>query len=94
MKILVVCGQGLGSSFMLELNIKKVLESIGHSEIEVEHTDLSSAKGMKADIYVATKDLASQLAGCNGEIVPLNNIIDKEHIKTELVKKLTEMNYM
>ena len=29
MKILAVCGSGLGSSFMLEMNIKKVLTQLG-----------------------------------------------------------------
>ena len=29
MKIMAVCGSGLGSSFMVEMNIKKVLKKIG-----------------------------------------------------------------
>ena len=42
MKIMAVCGSGLGSSFMVEMNIKKVLKKIG-VEAEVEHSDLASA---------------------------------------------------
>ena len=29
MKITAVCGTGLGSSFMLEMNVKKVLKELG-----------------------------------------------------------------
>ena len=32
MKILVCCGSGLGSSFMIEMNIKKALQEIGVEE--------------------------------------------------------------
>ena len=44
MKILVCCGNGLGSSFMIEMNIKKALQEIG-AEAEVSHCDLASAGG-------------------------------------------------
>ena len=40
MKIMAVCGSGLGSSFMLEMNIKKVLKKIG-KEAEATHSDLA-----------------------------------------------------
>jgi len=49
MKILAVCGSGLGSSFMLEMNIKKVLKELG-VEAEVGHSDLASVTPADADI--------------------------------------------
>ena len=85
MKILVCCGSGLGSSFMIEMNIKKALQEIG-AEAEVNHSDLSSAAGIKADIYVGTRDIATQLVGLGGEVVSLNNMIDKK----ELAEKIAE----
>lgn len=85
MKILVCCGSGLGSSFMIEMNIKKALQEIG-VEAEVNHSDLSSAAGIKADIYVGTRDIAAQLVGLGGEVVSLNNMIDKK----ELAEKIAE----
>lgn len=39
MKIMAICGSGLGSSFMVEMNIKKVLKKL-EIEAEVEHSDL------------------------------------------------------
>lgn len=85
MKILVCCGGGVGSSFMIQLNIEKVLKEL-KIDAEVDHTDLSSAASMKSDIYVATRDIANHLNGLGGEVISLNNMIDKK----ELVDKLTQ----
>ena len=83
MKILVCCGSGLGSSFMIEMNIKKVLKELG-VQAEVDHSDLSSAAGTKADIYVGTRDIASQLTSLGGIVVSLNNMIDMKELKEKL----------
>ena len=69
MKILVCCGSGLGSSFMIEMNIEKVLNELGVKNVDLSHSDLSSAKGSNADIYVGTKDIAVRLEGLGGEVV-------------------------
>lgn len=94
MKMLVCCGSGLGSSFMIEMNIKKVLTELNISGIEVSHSDLSSAKGTPADIYVGTRDIAVQLNGLGGEVVSLNNMIDIKELKTKLTETLTKIGYL
>lgn len=38
MKIMAICGSGLGSSFMVEMNIKKVLKKL-NIDAEVEHSE-------------------------------------------------------
>ena len=83
MKILVCCGSGLGSSFMIEMNIRKVLKELG-VESQVDHTDLSSAAGLQADIYVGTRDIAGQLTSLGGKVVSLNSMIDMQELKTKL----------
>lgn len=93
MKILVCCGSGLGSSFMIEMNIKKVLAELG-VQAEVEHSDLSSAKGMKANIYVGTRDIASQLESLEGEVVSLNSMIDLAELKEKMRAVLIKMNLL
>ena len=57
MKIMAVCGSGLGSSFMLEMNIKKVLKKIG-VEAEATHADLASVTANLADLFVMGRDIA------------------------------------
>lgn len=90
MKILICCGSGLGSSFMIQMNIEKILKEL-NVEAEVDHADLSSAKGMKADIYVGTRDITDQFTSLGGEIVSLNSMIDKREQKekmSEVLKRL------
>lgn len=56
MKIMAICGSGLGSSFMVEMNIKKVLRKL-EIDADVEHSDLSSATPGAADLFVMAKIL-------------------------------------
>lgn len=83
-KIMVVCGNGLGTSLMMEMAVKEVVNKIGLSA-EVEHEDLSSATSSKADIWVAATDIAAQLKEMGKEnIVSLSNIFDKGSIEEQL----------
>ncbi|GIM27724.1 PTS ascorbate transporter subunit IIB [Clostridium polyendosporum] len=91
MKMLVCCGSGLGSSFMIEMNIQKVLKELNVSNIEVDHSDLGSAKGTPADIYVGTRDIASQLQGLGKAVVSLNNMLDMNELKEKVSATLKEL---
>ncbi len=93
MKILVCCGNGIGSSFMIEMNVKKILKEM-KVDLDVDHADLTSAKSAKADIYIATRDIATQLEGLGGEVVTLNNMIDFKELKTKLQSVLTQLKVL
>lgn len=96
MKITVVCGNGLGTSLMMEMSIKIILKDLSVSA-DVDHVDLGSAKGTPSDIYVGTKDIAEQLAeqlaaqSVAGKIVALENMIDKKAMRERLSVALTEL---
>lgn len=92
MKITVVCGNGLGTSLMMEMSIKNIIKELGVIA-EVDHVDLGSAKGTASDIFVGTNDIADQLAAqsVDGKIVSLNNMIDKTAMKERLSVALTEL---
>ncbi len=83
MKILVVCGNGLGSSFIIELNVKKALSQLG-KEAEISHTDLATAQTEEADLYVGTEDIIQQLDDGKRNVVALENVMDVDKIKEEL----------
>lgn len=87
MKILVMCGNGLGSSFMMELNVKKVLKKLGITA-QVDHTDLTSAKTIEADIYVGAKDLMANFKKDNIKRIELDNIMDLNEIEKQLLTHL------
>lgn len=88
-KILVVCGNGLGSSFIVEMNVKKILVELG-VEAQVSHTDLTTSKTEQADIYLGSADIVNQLDDGTRTVVTLQNILNQAEIKGALQKYFVE----
>ncbi|GMB08063.1 MULTISPECIES: PTS sugar transporter subunit IIB [Anoxybacillaceae] len=86
-KILVVCGNGLGSSFIVEMNVKTILKEMG-VEAEVSHTDLATSKTEKADLYLGAKDLVEALDDGTRNVAKLTNILDMDELRSVLEKHL------
>ncbi len=84
-KVLVVCGNGLGSSFIVEMNVKNILNDMG-VEASVSHTDLTTAKSEVADLYIGSKDLISNLEDGSKTIEGLTNILDQNELRSVLEK--------
>ena len=78
MKIMCACGQGLGSSFLVEMNVEKVLKKLNLTHFEVTHAS-------SADLFVVGNDLYESLKHA-GDIITLTNIVSLP----ELEEKLTE----
>lgn len=87
-KILIVCGNGLGSSFMVSLKVKSILKNLG-IDASVEHSDLSSAKGMNADLYLGANDIVKSLNVQGKKVVGLINMLDENELKKAIVENLT-----
>ncbi len=89
MKIRAICGSGLGSSFMLEMNVQQILREMGVEGIEVDHSDLSSATPADADLFILSKDIAEGAASL-GNLIVIDSIIDTDGIRTKLEEALRE----
>ncbi|WP_373777097.1 PTS sugar transporter subunit IIB [Glaesserella sp.] len=83
MKIMAVCGSGLGSSFMMEMNIKKALAKIG-VDAEVNHTDLASVTLDDADLFVMAKDIAESSSIPSDRIVVVKNLVSVAEFEEKL----------
>lgn len=85
MKILAVCGMGLGSGLLLRMQAEKALREIG-VQADVEVSDMGSARALAstADLILTSEELAQQLAGVKPRIVTITNFIDLK----EMVEKL------
>jgi len=92
MKILVVCGSGLGSSFMVQMNAEDALKELdAPSNVEADHSDLGSATSDMADLFICGKDLEDNV-GALGEVIVLDNILDKDELKNKLEEYLKNNN--
>lgn len=90
MKILAVCGFGVGSSMVLKMTIDKVIKEMG-VKASVENTDLSTAKAENADIYFTSHELAAELrSSVKNPVYPVKKYMDKEEVKSQMEKYLSE----
>ena len=53
-KIVTVCGNGIGSSLLLRLKVEAIAKDLG-IEVEVESCDSNASVGKGADLYVTVK---------------------------------------
>ena len=89
MKLAAVCGSGLGSSFMVEMNIKTILKELGLEDVDVQHYDVGSAAPELADMLFVGGDLADSTTHL-GNVTVLDSIIDMDELRekvTAVVKK-------
>lgn len=86
MVIKTVCGSGLGSSLLVEMNVKSILNAKGVAYDAVEHTNISSFNKNGVDWVVVGADVAPALEIDEDKKIILLNILSKD----ELIQKLTE----
>lgn len=95
MKIIAVCQSGLGSSFMVQMNIQQVMqeEGVNTDNIQLEHSDVGSVTAESADYFFVESTLAGALSSIpEDKIVSLKSLIDKEEIKKHLNNILDKEN--
>ncbi|WP_434337000.1 PTS galactitol transporter subunit IIB [Mesomycoplasma conjunctivae] len=91
MNIKCVCGSGLGSSLLLEMNVKMVLDKLNIDYESVEHTNISSFNAQGVDYVVVGADVAPTLEFDASKMVVLTNILSKEELEEKL-KKVLKIN--
>lgn len=87
MKIIAVCQSGLGSSFMVQMNIQQVLkdEGVDTDVIELEHSDVGSVSANSADYFFVESTLADALGSIpENKLITLKSLIDREEIKERI----------
>ena len=88
-KIIAVCGMGIGSSISLKMNAEKALDALG-IKAEVQALDLRKAQneGHSADIILTTDDLIPLLKGLPGKLVEITYVWDLSEIRQKLSSAL------
>lgn len=82
MKILCVCGLGMGSSLILKMTVENAMQQIG-IPCDVEHQAAGTMSGINADLIVAAQDFADELAG-RDNVVLVTNIIKTDEVKAKI----------
>lgn len=90
MKILAVCGMGIGTSIILKMNTEKAAQNLG-LDADVEVADIGTARGAAAtaDVVLTSAELAEELGGIDAPVVTITNFTDLDEI-TAALESVTE----
>ena len=82
LKVLTVCGNGIGSSLMLAMKVQEICAEEG-IDADVESCDFNSAQGRPADLIISVKELAQQFEGRN--VAVIRSYVNKKKIKEDVL---------
>ena len=90
-KILAVCGCGVGTSLILRMNLEQVLKN-NDITAEVEHNDGTSAVGIITDIVVTSREIAGQIeSNFDVPVIVIDNFMDLNEIEEKCVGVIKSM---
>lgn len=91
LKILTVCGFGVGSSLVLKMKLDELLKE-ENIDAQVETADVGSASSTPCDIIFTSKELGEKLiSSVQVPVIRVSNFIDKNEIKEAGLDKLHEL---
>lgn len=80
LKILAVCGFGIGTSLILRMTIEKALKS-KDVKAEVINADITTGPSIDCNIVFTSKELAPLLREkMSAHIIEINNFMSKEEV--------------
>lgn len=86
MKIVTVCGLGVGSSLIMKMTVENAIKDLG-LKASVEHWDMGTIKGKECDLIVTTDGFKKEFAD-RDDVIFVTNIVNKEEIKEKLKEHL------
>lgn len=93
LKVLAVCGVGMGSSLILKMTAETALQNLGVAA-EVENTDVSSARGMSPDVVVGQGMHTDDLGDLAPVVVTVSDFLDADGLTEQLREPLKEQGWL
>lgn len=90
MRIITVCGMGFGTSLMLLMSIQKIGTKY-NMNITGEAVDLSSIQGLKADLIVASSEIAKEIRDSDIPVIGITNMLDEDEIEAKVIPVLQNL---
>jgi PTS system ascorbate-specific IIC component len=91
--VLAVCGAGMGTSLILRTTAQRALEQLG-VPASLEHTDIGSARGQRADIVIGQSTYLSEVGDIAPVSVPITSFVDVTHVREQLEKALVDKGWL
>lgn len=82
LKIITVCGLGVGSSLILKMTVDSAMTQLG-IDCDIEHWDMGTIHGQKCDMIVTTEGFRDNFSE-QSNVVFINNIMDVNEVKENI----------
>ena len=89
-KVVTVCGAGVGSSMMMRLFTQQILDAEG-TDGTVDASDIGSVDPSAYDLVITTSDFADALRDTSVPIIRIDNMMDKAYLKDQLMQHINQM---
>jgi PTS system ascorbate-specific IIB component len=89
MKIVAICGAGIGTSAILKVSAQRALLRLG-IEADVEATDVSSLQtdSDDAQVILTTAEHVDAIGRTFADVIVVDNILDQEELTAKLERAL------
>jgi PTS system ascorbate-specific IIB component len=86
-KIVTICGAGIGSSGILKVNAERVLGRLGiQADVSAAHLDTLAADAADAQIILTSPEFVEAIGKTNADVIVVHNYFDT----AELTRKLQD----
>ncbi|PCN49258.1 PTS ascorbate transporter subunit IIB [Curtobacterium sp. 'Ferrero'] len=91
MKIVTICGAGIGSSGILKVNAEKALESLGLTA-SVVAADVASVRRVAddANVILTSQEFVEAIGDTYAEVIVIRNHFDQDEITAAVDRALGE----
>ncbi|MGN7799221.1 PTS sugar transporter subunit IIB [Leifsonia sp. 22587] len=89
MKIVAICGVGVGTSGILKVNAERVLDRLG-IDAEVTASDAANITeaAANAQVVLTSPELVDRIGRTNADVIVVNNYFDLEELEQKLDEAL------
>jgi len=89
MKIVAICGAGIGSSSILKVNAERALANLG-LEADVTAADISSVRTVAADaqVILTSAEFVEAIGRTFADVIVIENYFDLQELTAKLEKSL------
>ena len=89
MKIVAICGVGVGTSGILKVNVERVLDRLG-IDADVTATDVGSLATAAADaqVILSSPELVDRIGRTNADVIVVENYFDLDELERKLDEAL------
>ncbi len=89
MKIVAICGAGIGTSGILKVNAERVLDRLG-LDADVTAADIASVTSAAGDaqIILTSPELVDRIGPTNADVIVVQNYFDLDELEQKLDEAL------